>query len=128
MRRAVPFVLMVLISCGGATTDPAPATTVPPTTTEPGTEETTAGPAEDSVVMENVAFRPDELTVSAGTTVTWTNQDLVAHTTTSDDDLWDSERMGQGDSFSFTFEEPGTYTYICSIHPTQMQGTVSVED
>lgn len=112
MRRVLSVMLMVLVSCTGAQ--------------EPTTTGTTDG-GEGSVVMENVAFRPDEITVTAGSAVTWTNQDLIAHTTTSDDNLWDSDPMGQGESFTFTFEEPGTYTYICIIHPTQMHGTVTVE-
>jgi plastocyanin len=118
MRQVVPLaLLLILIACTSATTEPV--------TSETTTEPTDGG--KESVVMENVAFRPDEVTVAVGTTVTWTNQDLVAHTTTSEDDLWDSERMGQSESFSFTFEEPGTFTYICTIHPAQMQGTITVE-
>lgn len=143
LRLVLPFVLLIMVSCTGgttaqettttlapATTAVAPTTSDAPGTTEPATTAPTTGPAEgaeESVVMENVAFQPDELTVPAGTTVAWTNQDVVAHTTTSDDDLWGSGRMSQGDTFSFTFEEPGTYNYICTIHPAQMQGTVVVE-
>jgi len=125
LARLASLVLLILISCTGATTEPEPATTTEQATTETTTGSTDGG--EEEVVMDNVAFRPDEVRVAAGTTLTWTNQDLVAHTTTSEDDLWDSERMGQSESFSFTFEEPGTYTYLCTIHPAQMQGTITVE-
>lgn len=97
------------------------------TTTPGGDATTTPGDAgEAEVVMVNTSFQPDELTVSVGTTVTWTNQDSFAHTTTSEDDVWDSGNLAQGESFSFTFEEPGTYPYICQIHPEQMQGTITV--
>lgn len=83
--------------------------------------------AANEVVMEGIAFQPGEITVEAGTEVTWTNQDSVSHTTTSDDELWDSGTLSSDESFSFTFDEPGTYSYICTIHPARMQATVIVE-
>lgn len=79
------------------------------------------------VTMENISFQPDEMNVAAGTTVTWTNEDGVSHTTTSEDTAWDSGTLAGGDTFSFTFEEPGTYAYFCEIHPGQMRATITVE-
>lgn len=84
----------------------------------------TSGGAE--VVMRNISFQPDEITVPAGTEVTWTNEDGVTHTATSDDTLWDSGELSNGESFSHTFEEGGTYTYTCQIHPS-MEATITVE-
>ncbi|MBW3666042.1 MAG: cupredoxin domain-containing protein [Actinobacteria bacterium] len=77
--------------------------------------------------MENISFQPDEITVDAGTTVTWTNQDSIAHTTTSEETVWDSGNLQDGDTFSFTFDEPGTYAYFCEIHPDRMRATITVE-
>lgn len=77
--------------------------------------------------MENISFQPDELTVPVGTAVTWTNQDGIAHTTTSDDAVWDSGVLAGGGTFSFTFDEPGSFEYFCSIHPAQMRATITVE-
>ncbi len=80
------------------------------------------------------AFDPIDLTVPVGTTVRWTNLDAVAHTVTSGtsdgstgtpDGVFDSPFLDQGDTFTFTFTEPGTYPYYCKPHPW-MKGTVTV--
>lgn len=77
--------------------------------------------------MKNTRFsRPDE-TMVVGTTMRWTNDDSVNHTVTADDGKFDSGNLSKGDTFSYTFNEPGTYTYKCSIHPSQMQGTITVK-
>ncbi len=70
-------------------------------------------------------YSPGTLTVAAGTTITWVNQDIVIHTVTSDIGLFDSGSMRPGDRFSFTFTTPGTFTYGCIPHPF-MRGTVVV--
>lgn len=92
------------------------------------TATTAAGGAigDTEVVMQNISFQPNDLTVAAGSEVTWTNEDGVTHTATSDDTVWDSGNLSSGESFSHTFEEAGTYTYTCQIHPT-MQATITVE-
>jgi plastocyanin len=63
--------------------------------------------------------------VSAGTTVTWTNTDSVAHTSTSDANGWNSGIVSPGGQFSFAFPTAGTFSYHCAIHPG-MVGTVVV--
>ncbi len=70
---------------------------------------------------------PETLEVSVGTTVTWTNQDTAPHTVTSEPagDVFNSGKLDQGDTFSFTFEEAGTYEYYCEYH-ANMKGTVVV--
>src|SRR5947209_20482982 len=60
-----------------------------------------------TVAMQNIAFTPASITVTVGTTVAWTNQDTVPHTTTSDAPMWDSSIMNKGASFSFTFTKAG---------------------
>lgn len=65
-------------------------------------------------------------TVSVGDTVTVTNEDAVGHTWTEVDGEFDSGNLAQGDSFEFTFEEPGEYEFFCSVHP-EMTGTITVE-
>jgi plastocyanin len=81
-----------------------------------------------TVVIDNFAFGTGTITVQRGTTVTWTNQDDEPHTVVSADDpkLWKSPALDTDDHFSFTFNDPGTYKYFCSIHP-RMQGTVVVK-
>jgi plastocyanin len=75
--------------------------------------------------LANRAFSPDEADVAVGETVTWTNTDSIAHTSTSDRSGWDSGIVAPGGRFSFAFQAPGTYQYHCAIHPG-MVGTVVV--
>jgi len=78
------------------------------------------------VSIENFQFGPGDLTVSVGDTVTWRNDENdVPHTSTADGGLWDSATLRAGDTYSFTFTEPGTYTYLCTIHPS-MTATITV--
>jgi plastocyanin len=82
-----------------------------------------------TVMMEDNYFEPANITVPAGSTVTWVQNGNNPHTTTSYDGLWDSGIIqgGSGGSFSFTFNEPGTYEYFCRPHENQgMVGTVTV--
>jgi amicyanin len=76
------------------------------------------------VRIANFAFDPATLTVKTGTTVVWTNNDVVAHTVTFTN-VANSPVLNRGDTFSRTFTAPGTFSYICSIHPF-MHGTVVV--
>lgn len=93
---------------------------------ESGGSSTTGGDGEENVEMADLAFNPDSLTVPVGTTVTWENTDSLPHTSTSEDEVWDSGTLNTGDQFSFTFEEDGTFAYVCEIHPS-MTGTIVVE-
>jgi plastocyanin len=78
------------------------------------------------IVIDQFSFSPQRLTVKAGTTVTWINQDDTPHTVTSSTPLFKSKALDTSDKFSFTFRTPGTYEYFCSVHP-HMRGTVVVE-
>ena len=73
------------------------------------------------------AFAPNPFTRSLASSgkVTWINNDGTTHDIESDEDLWDSGDMSNGDTFSFTFTAAGTYAYHCSIHPN-MVGTVVI--
>ena len=73
---------------------------------------------EVTVRMEDNFFAPANITVEPGTTVTWVQSGDNPHTTTSYDGLWDSGLLpgGSRQTFSFTFEEPGTYDYFCIPH------------
>ena len=72
------------------------------------------------------AYAPNPVTVSQGAVVTWSNSDATTHDVVADGGAFDSGRMNQNGTFSFTFAQKGTYTYHCSIHPT-MTGTVIVQ-
>jgi glucose/arabinose dehydrogenase/plastocyanin len=78
-----------------------------------------------SVEIGDFFFEPDSIEVLPGTTVVWTNLGEVAHTVTSDDQLFDSGNLNPNETFEFTFTDPGMYGYFCSIHP-QMTAEVVV--
>jgi plastocyanin len=77
------------------------------------------------VAIESFTFSPETVEITAGTTVTWTNNDEAMHTATADDGSFDTGAINQGETASVTFDEPGTYTYVCSFHPG-MKGTIIV--
>ncbi len=78
-----------------------------------------------SVAITDGAFQPGSLTISVGDTITWANEDDSPHTVTSVDGAFDSGNLDPGVGFSFTFREPGTYTYVCSYHE-EMVATITV--
>jgi amicyanin len=77
------------------------------------------------VEIKQFAYNPNALSVKPGTTVTWKNSDSLPHTVTGDSDTPASGYLIQGQTYSFTFIKPGTYSYHCKIHP-YMKGTVTV--
>lgn len=97
----------------------------------------------NEVVMRNMAFGPKSITIHAGESVTWVNQDSMGHTVSADDPgQWGTPGSGddaaswmqKGDTWSHTFMEPGTYHYYCKPHASGsmghrqgMVGTVIVE-
>ena len=88
-----------------------------------------ASPAQAATIevnIDNFTFNPQQITVKAGDTVTWTNHDDIPHTVTSKTMAFRSKAMDTDDKFSFTFAKPGTYPYFCSLHP-HMTGTIVVE-
>jgi len=78
------------------------------------------------VKIDNFSFGPAELTVSAGTTVTWTNRDDIPHTVVSTDRVFKSKVLDTDEKFSYTFTQAGSFPYFCSIHP-KMTGKVVVK-
>lgn len=105
---------LLLAACSGSSSDE--------TTT------TADAPARDDgeVSIEDFAFGPNDITVSVGDTITWTNNEAsISHTTTSDEGIWNSDLLKPGDSFEQTFTEAGTFTYFCSIHPS-MTASITV--
>jgi plastocyanin len=81
--------------------------------------------ADIAVKISNFTFNPQQVTVKAGTTVTWTNEDDIPHTIVSPPAIR-SKALDSDDKFSFTFTTPGTYQYFCGLHP-HMTGTIVVE-
>ncbi|MBI2868570.1 MAG: cupredoxin family copper-binding protein [Chloroflexi bacterium] len=106
--------LPLFAACSGGSS-PAPTLSSPPPASE------------NSVVMSNFAFVPATITIKAGDTVTWTNNDGTVHTVTSDTPgLFNSGSLAQNATYRRTFASAGTFTYHCTPHPF-MQGSVVVE-
>ncbi|HVY59888.1 MAG TPA: cupredoxin family copper-binding protein [Xanthobacteraceae bacterium] len=82
--------------------------------------------ADPTVKIDNFTFEPQTVTVKAGTTVSWRNDDDIPHTVTSATRAFKSKALDTGDTFAFTFTTPGTYEYFCSLHP-HMKATIVVE-
>jgi plastocyanin len=80
---------------------------------------------QQAVSIQNFAFNPPNITITPGTTVTWTNNDSAPHTVTADDGSFDSETLQPGESFSLRFDSAGTFPYHCEIHPF-MKGSITV--
>lgn len=127
MKRnlAVAIVLslaaVLLLGCAGYSTPTIPQVNTP--TTPPVNTPSASGSA---VTISNFSFQPSTLTISAGTTVFWTNNDSTTHTITSDTGVFSSGDLPPGSSFSHTFSSAGSFGYHCSIHPS-MKGTIMVQ-
>ncbi|HVA90799.1 MAG TPA: cupredoxin family copper-binding protein [Chloroflexota bacterium] len=77
------------------------------------------------VTIQNFAFSPQMITITPGTTVTWTQKDSAPHTVTSDTGAWTaSAPLSTGQTFSHTFTKMGTYPYHCSVHPNMIASVI----
>lgn len=74
-------------------------------------------PSAIEIKIDNFSFMPQDTTVAPGTTITWINRDDVPHTVVSTNGKFKSKALDTDDKFAFTFSEPGTYEYFCSVHP-----------
>ncbi|MGQ0678924.1 MAG: cupredoxin domain-containing protein [Actinomycetota bacterium] len=122
----LPALFVILVSCGS------------PSAEEPSPD---APEAEvPTVTMRLIQFRPATVEVLMGTEVTWIQEDAGDHTVTSGtvvqeaagvaaqpDGEFDSGRIATGDKFTQSFDQPGTYSYYCEIHPATMRGEVRVQ-
>ena len=123
-RVVIGMVLATAIAgCGGNST-PAPTSPSTPSTPTPATVTIPNG----ARLLGTSAFVPNPVTVSVGTTVTWSNTDTASanHDVVADNGAFNSGLFGNGMNFSFTFQSRGTFPYRCSIHPG-MVGTVVVQ-
>ena len=85
-----------------------------------------AAVGEAEIAIQSFQFVPAILTVTPGTAVTWVNKDEEPHNVVSPDRAFRSKAIDGGEKFTNVFEKPGTYTYLCAMHP-QMRGTVIVK-
>ncbi len=126
---------LVAAGCTKTETPTATDTTLRATPTEQSAATPTTNPATTAsdvltgtvaVTIQNFAFAPATIKVKKGTTVVWTNQDTVkhnAHSLTAGGPQ--GPLIGKGENYSFTFNQLGTFNYICQPHPN-MKGSVEV--
>jgi plastocyanin len=98
-------------------------------TTDPNTSGGTGSkgvttPGANEVWIQGMAFDPSTITITTGTTITWTNKDAIGHSVTSDNGVFDSGIINATGTFSYTFDTAGTFTYHCKVHPTMTASVV----
>jgi plastocyanin len=108
---ALALSAVVLAGCGGGS--------------KKSSTSSSGGGGGTAVSMKNIQFSPKSLTVKVGQTVTWTNDDSVAHNVTAGDGTFKSSTFGSGKTFSWKATKAGTFDYSCTIHPG-MTGTLTV--
>jgi plastocyanin len=84
-------------------------------------------PSKSEIIeIRGFSFQPSSLTVSAGTTIEWVNQDGSRHTVTSNSGAFESGYLGSGGKFNYTFKKEGVYPYHCRMHNSEMGEIVVV--
>jgi|SRR3989338_10095299 len=81
---------------------------------------------ENIIEISDFTFLPATLNIRKGDSVTWTNKDGTRHTATSDDGVFDSGLLSNGQNFKYQFNEVGTFSYHCTPHP-YMKAKIIVE-
>ena len=99
--------VLVAAGCGGAGEDAAPVA------------------ATEVEMVKSYRFDPKVIEIEAGETVTWTNEDNFTHTVQVEGQ--GDHKVEQGGSVEITFDEPGTFDYVCTLHSKDMTGTVIVK-
>lgn len=114
-----PLLLAAVAACGSSSSPSTPS----PSGGSTGTPVSIVRGAQS---LTTTAYAPNPLSVSVGSSVTWTNNDSTSHTSSSDNGAWNSGSIPPGGTFTTTFSSPGTFKYHCAIHPN-MVGTVTVQ-
>jgi plastocyanin len=89
-----------------------------------GTQDSEPVATTEVKMAKSYRFDPETIEIQAGQTVTWTNEDNFTHTVEVEGQ--GDHKVGRGDSVSVTFDEPGTFDYVCTLHSHDMRGTVIV--
>ena len=118
--------MMTLAGCSSGSYGTSSTPTSPSVPSSNGGPTATVAIPSGAQALGTNAFGANPQTVTAGTTVMWTNTDSVPHTTTSDSGAWNSGTMAPGSNFSVLLSTTGTFRYHCSIHPGMM-GTITVQ-
>lgn len=78
-----------------------------------------------TISISDFAFSPADLTIDAGTEVTWANEEAAIHDATDREGGWNTDLLSRDESETITFDTPGAFQYYCTIHPW-MEGTITV--
>jgi plastocyanin len=105
------FILTIAMLTGTLSFAQTPVSSTPPSTT---------------VTIDNFTFSPMTIEVQRGATIKWINKDDIPHVVASTAGTFKSRAIDTDGSFVFTFTEPGTYEYYCSVHP-KMTGKIVVK-
>jgi plastocyanin len=84
-------------------------------------------PTSTRIAIIDFAFEPAEQTITSGESITWQNDGREPHNVIDADGAWESPALSNGQTYTFTFTTPGTYTYFCSIH-SGMLGTIIIAE
>ncbi|MBI2042248.1 MAG: cupredoxin family copper-binding protein [Candidatus Nealsonbacteria bacterium] len=125
MAKIIIFIIIGLVIAGAGYWyygQPASPEQIPLIPTIETKEE---APASRIILIKNFAFNPAKITIKMGTEVVWRNEDSVPHTVTAEG-IFDSRILQNGESFGYKFDSPGTFDYICAIHPN-MKAQIIVE-
>lgn len=114
------IILAAAVGCGSSGTPASPS----PSAQTSSSAAPVSAETGQSVIMQNRAFSPAEISIKKGETVTWTNGESSVHNVVSV--TFKSDTMKKGDTFSYTFNETGTFDYTCTFHPG-MDGKVIVK-
>ena len=126
MRFRMFFAVAALVTSFGCGSSNSPAAPTTGNGGGSGGSGTAVSIVNGARTLTNTAYAPNPVNISAGGSVTWTNNDSTTHTSTADDNSWSSGSVAPGASFTRTFASAGKFTYHCTIHPG-MVGTVVVQ-
>lgn len=124
---------LAVAACGG-TSSPAPASqsaaaSGPVASTAVACEKAGVGDAAVAVEIKDFKFSVDPITAKVGDIVAWTNQDGPSHTASLSDGSCSTDQLATGITGALVFNVPGTYTYQCNVHPSQMKGyTITISE
>ena len=109
------IMLFVFGGCSNDSTSSYGSTTPPPS----------GGGTTNTINMAGNVFSPSTMTIAKGTTITWTNNSGVTHTSTSNTSVWDTGDIAAGASKTTTFNTSGSFPFHCKYH-SMMTGTITV--
>ena len=122
-----------LVACGGDDEESDGGGGGASTTDQPADTGGGGGGGGAEVAMESIQFDPQDLTVNAGETITFTNNEAVPHDVHKSSGPGEdfasgpSGGMQEGDTFELTLDQPGKYEYVCDVHAPGMSGTITVK-